>query len=330
MTIITTIDEVKQYVEVAKTLNFLTIKPSLTTVQGRILKKHLGEPLYKRLCDAYAAADNKVSGMEANLIELTTLCQSAVTNIATSILLSRLSINVSESGVGRLETATLKTAFQYQEVNAKESYKSAGFDALEDAISYLEANKSEFPEWVNSPAYIDYTRFFIRSADQFSEQYNIQQSRLSFMAVRYIMKRVEDFQIRAVTGVQLFNKLKYELKIDSLTEQNKMILNDYIIPATALLTIATGVWERAVDISEHGVTVALRGGSENNELRQPASFSRQQKLADQLTAAGNDYLSKLGTELFENADLYPDFATPAGESKRFQIKNRPDNGIFGV
>jgi len=330
MTIITTINEVKQYVEVARSLKFETIKPSITTVERRFIKKHLSDALYTRLCDAYSVADNKVEDMPEVLIPLATLSQSAVSNIATSLLLSRLSISVSESGVGRLETESLKTAFQYQEVNAKESYKSAGYDALEDILAYLEENKTEFSEWASSPSYIDFSKYFIQSSVQFSELYNIQQSRLTFMAVRYIMKRIEDFMVQDITGKNLFKILKTQLKQDSLTEANKILLDDYICPGVALITIGKGVWERALDISDNGVTVSMRGGSENNELRQTAPLNKQQKMADQLITDGSEYLSRLGTFLSENLDDYPDYEAPTVESIYYKINNKIENGVFGV
>nr|WP_199079070.1 DUF6712 family protein [Pedobacter sp. ASV19] len=330
MAILTTIEELKNYVEVAKSLRFDTVKPSLNTAETRHLKKILGEDLFLRLSAAYKNASNKVDDMPEELKELAVLSQKACANIGLSLLISRISANVSESGITRFENPAQKSAYQYQETNLRESYLREGFDTLDDILGYLESHKSDFPEWVASTAYLDYTKYFIRSSEEFSSYYNIQQSRLAFLAVRYIMKRIEDFAVKDVIGSKLFDVVKSQIKSGAVTPQNQKLLDDYICPAIALITVAKGVWERALDISEYGVTVSVRGNTNNNDLRETASLSKQQKMADQLLADGNDYLSRLGVFLDKNIDDYPDFEQPVAENQLFTIINKKDNGIYGA
>lgn len=330
MTIIATIDELKKYVEVATSLKFETVEPSLKSAARRHLKDCLGAELFSKLILAYQAASMKIEDMPVDLKELAQLSQAAVANVAIYLLIPRLSITISESGVSRVENNNEKTAFQYQEVNAKESYLRAGFDAMEDILIYLEGNKTEFPEWVSSSSYLDFKKYFIQSAAEFSSSYNIQQSRLAFLAVRYIMKRIEDFQVKDVIGKKLFGVIKTELNSGTVTSLHQVLLDDYICPGIALITIAKGVWERALDVSENGVSVAIKGNTNNNELRNTAELSKQQKMADQLLADGNQYLSRLGVFLEENKLEYPDYEPPVTESLLFTIKNNRDNGIYSV
>lgn len=330
MTIIATIDELRKYVEVVTSLKMDTVGPSLKSAAGRHLKNCLGPELFNRLMNAYQDSEMKVNQMPEELRELAELSQAAVANIGMSLLIPRLSISISESGISRLENNNQKTAYQYQEVNAKESYLRSGFDALEDIFVYLEDHKERFPEWVSSNSYLDFKKYFIQSASEFSNAYNIQQSRLTFMAVRYIMKRIEDFQVKDVTGKKLFDAIKSQARSGTLTPKNKELLDDFICPGVALITIAKGVWERALDISDNGVTVAMRGSYSNNEVRQAAELNKQQKMADQLLADGNLYLSRLGVFLAENKSDYPDYEPPVTESLLFNIKNNKDNGIYSV
>ncbi|MBB2149173.1 DUF6712 family protein [Pedobacter gandavensis] len=330
MTIITTIDELKKYVEVSKSLKIETVGPSLKSAGRRHLKDCLGPELFLRLIKAYQDAGLKVSDMSDELKELAELCQAAAANIGMSLLIPRVSISISESGISRLENDNQKTAYQYQEVNAKESYLRSGYDALEDIFIYLEEHKELYPDWVASSAYLDFKKYFIQSAAEFSSLYNIQQSRLSFLAVRYIMKRIEDFQVKDIISKKLFDTIKSQVKSGTITPQNRILLDDFICPGVALITIAKGVWERALDISEYGVTISMRGSSGNNELRQAAELKNQQKMADQLLADGNLYLSQLGVFLEENKSDYPDYEPPKVESLLFTIKNKKDNGIYSV
>ncbi len=327
---ITTIDELKQYVEVSSGLKMPTVEPSLRIAERRNLRSCLGEQLFNQLLASYKDSGFKVAAMPAALQELARLSQFVVANIGMSLLIPRLSVSVSDTGLARIENEGKKTAFQYQEVNLRESYLRAGFDGLDDVLNHRESNKESFPEWVSSPSYLDYKKYFIQSAEQFSASFNIQHSRLAFLSIRYIMKRVEDFQVQDITGKKLFSVLKSELKSGTISEKHQVLLDDYIRPGVALITIAKGVWERALDISESGVTVSIKGSTDNNELRQSAELNKQQKMADQLLADGNEYLSRLGQFLNDNITDYPDFQLPVVDTHLFKIKNNPDNGIFSV
>jgi len=329
MNIITTIDELKEYVEVANSLKFDTIKPSIALTKKSI-KSCVGDELYIKLIDAYSDSDFKVKAMPVPLKALAMLVQGATANISMSLLVSRISVSVSDSGIIRNDNESQKTAYQYQEVNLRESYLRAGNGYLDDILIYLENNKSNFPEWVSSPSFLDYNKYFIRSSEQFSSCYNINESRLAFMSVRYIMKRIEDFQVKDIVGSKLFKVLKEQLKSDTVTIVNKILLDDFIRPGVALITISKGVWERALDISENGVSVSVMGSSGNNQLRQEAAVAKQQKMADQLLADGNEYLSRMGVFLDKNIVDYPDFEIPKIESHLFTIKNKIDNGIYSV
>jgi hypothetical protein len=330
MSIISTTEELKQYVEVAAALKMPTVEPSLRIAERRNLRSCLGEQLFNRLLLSYKDAGSKVDSMPAVLQELTKLSQAVVANIAMALLIPRLSVTISDTGISRTESDSKKSAFQYQEVNLRESYLRAGYDGLDDVLNYLEANKDEFPEWVSSPSYLDYKKYFIQSAEQFSASFNIQHSRLAFLSIRYIMKRVEDFQVQDITGKKLFAVLKNEVKSGSVSDANQVLLDGFIKPGVALITIAKGVWERALDISENGVTVSIKGSTDNNELRQSAEINKQQKMADQLLADGNEYLSRLGQFLNDNITDYPDFQRPEVDTHLFKIKNNPNNGIFSV
>lgn len=330
MGIITSLEELKQSVEITSGLKLPTIQPSIDRAESKNLKACLGNPLYDSLQAAYTAAGNQVNAMEGDLKDLAILSQRAVSNIAMSLLITRISVQVGDSGILRNETEKQKTAFQYQEVNLREDYLNTGFDALDDILEFLEAKQSAFPEWLESPAHTDYTKYFIQSANQFSECYNIRQSRLAFYAVRYIMKRIEDFMVKDILGKKLFNSLKLEIKSKSVSENNQLLLDDYIRPGVALITISKGVWERALDISEHGVTVSVKGSTDNNQLRNEAALEKQQKMADHLMADGNEYFSRLSKHLYDNQDDYPDYEIPVTGSTLFTINNSLDKGIYTV
>lgn len=330
MSLINTIDELKQYVEIASGLKFDSIKPSIRTAERRQLISVLGKEQYDQLLAAYDAATKNVEDMTGSLQTLAEFAQEAIANIALMYAVPRLSVQVSPTGILRNEGPDKKTAYQYQQQDLQESYGRAGFDALESMLEHLEYDKEEYPLWVASSAYLYKKKYFIESGAQFSENYFINQSRLTYLALRPIMKRVEDFQIAAVTGKPIFIILKAGIIIDDLEPEYIGILEDYIRPAVALLTVAKGLIERALDITETGVSISLTGLTQNNQQKNPAPSDKIRAAVAQLTADGNEYLSRLSAYLGDNPLLFPDYALSLDVPGMFNIINRQDRGIFGV
>src|SRR6476619_5210583 len=102
--------------------------------------------------------------------------------------ISRLAVQFSENGVTRNETNNSKSAYQYQEMNLRDSLTIAGFNVLEDLLSFLEHNSDDFELWKNSSAYTTYKAYFIQSGVELNQYYDCRRSRLTYIRVRPIMR----------------------------------------------------------------------------------------------------------------------------------------------
>src|SRR5690349_3142133 len=122
MTILNTTEELKKYIEAQANLKIGSVRPSITTAETRVLKRYLGEALFDQLLAAYETANHSIDAIPEPLKRLAELSQNAVANVAMSLAVSRLSVSVSDGGIKRAETDALKSAYQYQEVNLRESY----------------------------------------------------------------------------------------------------------------------------------------------------------------------------------------------------------------
>lgn len=327
MTLIKTNAELKKYVEISAALDDSTTQPSIAAAERRYLAPLLG-PMYAILTAAYATATNDVEAIaDDNLKALARVAQEALANLAMMLIIPRLSVNVSDAGIRRNENDAVKTAFQYQEQNLQESYAAAGFDTLEDMLELLYSNPDNaFDDWQDSDAAKKEKKYFISSAIAFDGYYPIFRARQTYISIRYIMQRIENFQVLKLIGQDLFD----DLKANPGTTANKKLLDDYICPAIAMLTIAKGLREKAVTVSEKGVTVSVTAPDRNRPSREPAPAAMIGPMAEQLETDGNEYLSRMGDYLAANTSDYPLYSDVVEPSRLYTVNNTRSNGIYGV
>ncbi|RZK37309.1 MAG: hypothetical protein EOO61_09165 [Hymenobacter sp.] len=331
MSILTDEQEFNTYLEVSAGMSYAVLSPSITIAERRFLRPLLGDALYLNLITAYSGAGSSAEEItEEPMRQLAKLAQEAVANLAMYLVVPRLSVQVGDTGIRRAESETQKSAYQYQQLDLQESYGNAGFDALEDMLGHLMANLSAFPNFKSSTSFLEENEFLITGGTDFSRHYFIGRSRLTYLSIRYIMKRIEFGQILPILGQKLYRKLKDDQAAGTLTDIQKDLLNNFVKPAIALLTIAKAVVERKVDVTSQGVTVSIKGFSNNVAQKNTATASDTQAMASQLTADGNDFLKRLGEELTANSALYPGYTEPASATSSFKLTNRRESGTYRV
>jgi len=351
--LITTIDEVKLYIESTRSISMETLMPSIVQAERRYLIPNLSQAQYDALALEYQQAIDFANGMpddteeekaekaqaqatpaiiidDAPTKKLLALAQEVVANIAFMLVIPRLSVNVGDAGIQRSETNSFKTAFMYQETNLQDSYARAGYDAIEDMLMLMEGDIENYVPWATSDAYTEQKRYFISNAATFSDYFQIDRARLTYMCVRYIMQRVENFQLQKVIGRTLFAVLKDGSRNNTLSDAYKALLTDFIYPAIALHTIAKALIERSIVVSDKGVTVSFLVVDHNRPSREPAPDTKTQAMIDQLVADGDEYLSRLGDELASDAVKYPDFTSQVMENRFYSVDNKQENSFYGM
>ncbi|MBS7565081.1 hypothetical protein KHS38_11760 [Mucilaginibacter sp. Bleaf8] len=326
MKIIRNTADLAKYIEINPTAKFSYFSPSIRTAERRYLLAVLGGAQYARL----AAAIADPSQMTEDLQALADITQEALANLAMSMAVTRTALTIDENGARRNETEKIKSAFQYQEIALKDSYVRAGFDALDDLLALMESKPEAYPEWYGSTAYQTYKKYFISSGVEFSQYFNIRNSRYTFLSVLYILQRVERFDLKPALGVDLFRKIKAQLLTGNVDENYQVLLDEYIRPALALLTISYAVIEKAVDVSDFGVTVNAIQDNSNSQQKQAAPLDKLREVAQQLREQGSKYLKELADELARNPTEYPDFQAPDTDSPLFKIQNSQDKSFVAV
>ncbi|MFD2961380.1 MULTISPECIES: DUF6712 family protein [Olivibacter] len=330
--LITTIEEMQMYLSFNKSIGFGKLKPHVERTQREKMQSLLGKDLYDELASAYESANNKVDGMPEHMQELMQNIQDAITNIVFLSFLAQGQLVLGDSGFRLAVNENEKTAFQWQIEDFKYQLGLDGFNALDRVLSYLEKNKDSFPNWSISEAYFEQKKYLVDTAVKFNDHYYINDSRMTYLSVRYIMNRIEQHVVKPLYGTKLFNKIKEKFKIGTMSSAEKYLLTNHLEPGITLLTVAKGVIERSLNLLDAGVSVNLYSYYANLKIydKKLRSLDDKSDMVQQLQDDGNAFLQAGKDYVEQHKDEFPEYEESDLPISIFQIINNEDRKFFGV
>jgi hypothetical protein len=169
-----------------------------------------------------------------------------------------------------------------------------GFKAVESFLSVLETYTQDYPEWLGSAYYEKKKGLMIRSAIEFEQSgENIQGSSLTFQALRTIMIDIQEQSIKSLLPEAMYNELITQLSDANLSPENKKLVERYLRPAIAKLTIEEALTTLPVEVNYSGVVVnqlELAGDARTSKM---ADLALTEKKAWTLRGRGGYYLSNM-------------------------------------
>ncbi len=329
MALFKTKEEFQKVVRVNKaTFSLENVMPDILLVERDQIKKLLGPELYKALHDGYQNGT-----LEEKQKELLYLVQYALGNLA---MVSYMDINqvlISDGGITRSD----KSAYRFQIRSLKLNLLTKGYNGLESVLEFLEEHKNEenFTDWGINSAVVVTRNYFINSAREFSAEYDISDSRMTYLSLQSIIKKVEPFAVEPVIGEVLYEQLKAEVKAGNVSEENKVLLAKFIRPAVAHLVAAKAVAERSFKFS--GDTISLNLEMLVDDTSEGAVANNDQLLLKKIEQAytdGQTFLSKLRNYLNKqaSAEMYKAYFEcelyNPGTITSQAFRNKPDTKVF--
>lgn len=329
MELITTIDEIQAYVAVSATSDINSLKPYLRLAERNYLEPVLETPFLDELAAIYLAASSQVEAIaDLKQKKVIKLVQEALANLAIMHALPVLSVSIGASGIQVVSNEQMAPASQWRTQKVYDSLAEVGYKTIDSLLAYLETEKASFPLWSENLVYTHFQTYFIRTAAEFNGLYNINDSRYLFHVIRYCMQRVEQFDIKKSIGQKLFDELKTKDKDGTLTGNFKILLNDYLKSAIALLTIAKALQERLISISAGNLSLKFSGSTDNlNESKSPALAELNQAI-ESLRVDARTWISDAQEFIAANPTDFLLFETEANKRKRFNVTNDPAKGIY--
>lgn len=193
--------EVMQYMQTSAALSFEKCASSFEDAEYKYLLPVFGNELIGRIHDIYASE----SPSEEEKILLQS-AQIAECNLALAMNFDEFNVRLSDMGVQRQETDKFKQAYRYQEESMKRLYRNRGFNALDNAIVFLNRNISTFPEWEDSEYRKKSRASIVRSAKEINELYHIENSGIIYMMLMPDIDRAV-LKLQGVIGAELYFKL---------------------------------------------------------------------------------------------------------------------------
>lgn len=291
--------EFKNYLPIYNSAKIDNIKAYIEEAAIKWVKPLLGD-YYTTLLDGYDEATYAVGTDEEG--ELLSRLQRAVANLTYYLAIPALNVQMKGSGGFTIDqSGTSVPASQWRVDDLRRQVFESGMDALDDMLEYLEAQKAHFTVWAADDIYSELNKHFITTAKEFNKHVYIKSSRATFVAMEPVMKQVEEFDVRPLLGDDYYDALKAKVLADTTTEEDDRIIT-WLLPGIAQLTLAKGLDQLSLDISQAGVLINTRSAIQDN-ARESSQAKLEQMLGIKRRAeeAGNTWLKKVKTYLDANA-----------------------------
>lgn len=325
MAIIKTIEEVLVHADIGHEIDFEKLKPTLDYAAGEIIKPLIGSEQYGEIEAAYDA-DNLTQAQTDLLDKM----HSAIVKIGLSFYTDIGELTFTNAGLVRKETGDQKTPFKYQTDNIREYYLQRGYEAAESLLEFLEDNTASYTTWAGSSAFTINKEFYINTARDFSNHYDIGNSRVTFQKMTAVMRFV-DLKISKLISSELSTEIHDQILADNLSADNFYLLEKYLKDVFALLTIGEALQDQTIEYVHNGVLIYQFKNPSGKEAHTPdrnlleIKKSTVQVRAEYYINEMLEYLNTTATAskyvAYYNSDLYEDPNAEVDEETKGNIYN---------
>jgi hypothetical protein len=309
-------EEFKQFLPVNVTLSFRSIAPALALCEQKYLLPILGEKLFKTLADHYHAANSD----NPQLSELLALCQFALIRLAFYQEFDILSVSLSDKGAS--DNAGENRLYRYQSEALKANLKNEGFDQLDTILEYCEKNIEKLSDFKESPCYIATANSLIKNTKEFNEIYNINNSRLVFIKMKYYISSVEDIEARHHLGDAFYT----ELLAADLTQEKYKRITPNIKKFLVYFSIYEGIAELHQLPTEKGLIFQSAVSNRiSEEQYAPIPAKELERTRNDYKAKAEKYIAAVISTLKQYPNDYPAYISFAGANAPLNRNIRRDN-----
>jgi hypothetical protein len=313
--IITSIDQVQEHVQIAQNVQYTSLAPYMTIAQTNFSNEWLGAE-FTQIIDDFAQftlgespTDQQI--LDAKLVKLT---RAVLSNFAVLAAVPFFEVMFSESGITRNENEQSKTAFAGQVRRLENGLLTNGFNAMEELFLFLDANTVNYPYWADAPGYVEWNKYFFRSAREMNTYYPLKYGRVTFQKLTTHMQHIEDFFLEAELGVNQTIALK---ELARSTEElgaieSKVVHN--LKRSIVHLALAKAVLDGFIDITADGAVFVVPQFEGRFDVSSRPQADLINPKAQQLERVGMDYWGKTRNIIKDNPTVFPTFVDSVNSS----------------
>lgn len=265
------------------------------------------------------------NNLDANDIALLDELRLASANLAWWLYTAKHNVSIDSTGIHQTHGDNQKPAFQWAVKDLRESFRDAGFDAIENTFEFLELNKVAYA-YEASATYKAAKACLLSSAAEFQEYVDIMRSRYVFLQLIPEMKRIQRDVIRPIIGADAFNTIVKKLQLDNGGDNGLSAAEtaqlELARPLLAYQTMADSAYKRSIHINELGALVHNSSYAGSVDGKQPGGL-------EQLMAYREEWLTDARGKINDLAEL----VNPTEEKTEEELLNvntlDPDAKIGG-
>lgn len=190
-------------------LEISSLDPSIADAMDLHIRPVLGQEFTSELLLEWIASEAETPiALSDETVELLPYLRRALAKLAMYEYAKIGGIQFSEAGIMRVETENSKSAYKYQENQYKQYMLTAGYEAIEQMLMFLNDNRADYTTWRDSDEGERSRSSFLNYAADFRLVQGKGISRYTFDILRPIMEDIETFAILPLIGDEQFDALK--------------------------------------------------------------------------------------------------------------------------
>lgn len=312
-------EEFKKFLPVNVNFDFKSLAPSLAKCETKYIIPILGATLFGKVCQYYennTSVDESLRDKYSLLLEK---IQFALIRLAVWSDYSILSVMISDNGA-YAGVDQEKRLYKWQKEDLSENLKNSGFDTIDEILAFLEENTTPFPDFKTSTFYTKNVDSLIRTTQEFNSYYNINNSRLVFLKMKYFIEDVESIELSHRLGSDFVHEL---IAADRTQSKYKKIIKP-ICRYVVYSAIAAGCEEVGKLPTDKGLIFETSSNDSSLQFERIGK-SDMKSTQNYFSAKAEQYISSAIEIMKNNKDDYPAFVNFAGEDTPSDEIVRRDN-----
>ena len=212
-------------------------------------------------------------------------------------------VEFGETGMHRVENESRKTAYRYQEREFKEDALIKGYNALEEMLAHLDANKASFTAWAATDEGLAHRTTLLNYAKDFRLLTLPECDRYTYECIRPIINEVELFGIKRLLPAAYWAAFIVKHLAGTLSAEEKQ-LRTYMRHSIAHRSIHEAVKQKWIRIEGGRVAIVEDFGDQRNTNQTMPStvgsglYVTHDTWGDRFTSQWMDYIAQ-NSDAFE-------------------------------
>lgn len=295
------LEDLNKYYKFDESITIELLDNYLTTIEQDYILPILGEAFFTETFDDW----NEGNDSSDEILNLVEHIQRSIVELAAWASIDEFNVSFGAHGLVVINDKEngIAAASEARTEKLRSSLKRRGFKSIDRLITYLLINKSDFATWTASPEYGASLEHFVNTTKEFNRHSNQTLSNFIFIKIRAFIELVEQQSILEVLGQGLFDEIKTQIKADTLSADNLILLRR-IQPALVYLAFSKAILPLGIHIDGFGLSMFNNSFSGSPVARQNPETVLIDRLISESQKDGLWWLNNLSDYLKNNADSY--------------------------